>query len=217
MTRKILSLLLFTVGAFFLFMGIRDYLESQVGQSQIADTWRSQPQPGTESQPQPDTKSPPQPETETPRPPAVSLGDALAKLSIPRLNAEYYVVEGAGKKELRRGPGHLRGTAMPGTLGNCIIAGHRDTHFRVLKDLRRGDQIVVQTRDGEFVYKVTGLTIVSPKNTKSLQPSRQAVLHLITCYPFYYVGPAPKRFIVQAELANVESAAQPLEATHHPS
>jgi sortase A len=132
--------------------------------------------------------------------PKVAPGDAVAKLSIPRLDTELYVVEGDHAAELRRGPGHVAGTAMPGQDGNCIIAGHRDTHFRVLKDIRKGDEIVLQTATGQYTYRVKATQVVLPSNTASLRPSKNAELHLVTCYPFYYLGSAPKRFIVEAEL-----------------
>ena len=137
------------------------------------------------------------------------LGAAVAKLIIPRLDAELYVVEGDGARELRRGPGHMAGTPMPGQDGNCIIAGHRDTHFRVLKDIRKGDVIVLETGAGQYTYRVSGTQVVSPSNTASLKPTRDAELHLITCYPFYYLGSAPQRFVVQASL---EEGSQPTAA-----
>jgi sortase A len=111
------------------------------------------------------------------------------------------VVEGDGAGELRRGPGHLIGTAMPGGNGNCVIAGHRDTHFRVLKDIRAGDDIVLQTDRGQFLYRVRHTQVVTPNNTSALRPTATAELNLITCYPFHYVGSAPERFVVEAQLA----------------
>ena len=90
---------------------------------------------------------------------------------------------------------------MPGENGNCVIAGHRDTHFRVLKDIREGDDIILQTSAGQFLYRVKRTRIVSPENTSALAPTKTAELNLITCYPFYYLGSAPKRFIVEAQLA----------------
>jgi sortase A len=123
------------------------------------------------------------------------------------LNAAFYVVEGTDDESLKRGPGHLEGSAMPGGGGNCVIAGHRDTHFRVLKDIRDGDEIVLE-RDGHvYHYRVDGSKIVMPTNTQSLLPTRDAVLHLITCYPFYYLGSAPKRFVVHAALENTSLSA----------
>ncbi len=102
---------------------------------------------------------------------------------------------------------------MPGEDGNCLIAGHRDTHFRVLKDIRKGDEILLQTRTGEYRYRVETTQIVSPKNTASLRPTSDAQLHLITCYPFYYVGSAPKRFIVEAQLEGEPVVAETRPAT----
>jgi sortase A len=81
-----------------------------------------------------------------------------------------------------------------------VIAGHRDTHFRLLKNVRQGDQIEIETAAGAFIYRVSGLSIVTPGNTASLGPSGQPVLNLITCYPFYFAGPAPQRYVVHAAL-----------------
>jgi sortase A len=131
---------------------------------------------------------------------APDLGPAVARLVIPRLDVHLFVVEGTDMQDLRIGPGHMEGTALPGQAGNCVIAGHRDTHFRPLKDLEKGDDIVLQTRYGEYHYKVVKTTVVSPNDTKPLDPTKQPVLHLITCYPFYYIGSAPKRFVVTAQL-----------------
>ena len=131
--------------------------------------------------------------------PKVSMG-AVAKLSIPRLDTALYVVEGTSDRDLKRGPGHLTGSVLPGEDGNCVIAGHRDTHFRVLQNIRDGDEITLE-RDGHvYRYRVDGMEVVTPDNTASLQPADKAVLNLITCYPFHYLGSAPKRFIVHADL-----------------
>lgn len=178
---NLISILLLAGGLYFIVTGAREYLGSKFGQTEIEHQWKQ-----TEAKPVPPEQPP-------------ELGDAVAKLTIPRLDSQLYVVEGTSHADLRDGPGHMEGTAMPGALGNCVIAGHRDTHFRILKDIQKGDQIVLQTRYGKFYYRVTQLSVVSPKNISSLQPSRDKELHLITCYPFYYVGPAPKRFVVQAE------------------
>lgn len=190
---SLLSFLLIAAGSAMLFVGARDWFGARLGQSEAAREFeQEQPIPET-----PATRAAIQPAS-TPR---LEIGDTLAKLRIPRLGTELYVVEGDGAKELRRGPGHLAGSAMPGQDGNCIIAGHRDTHFRVLKDIRAGDDIVLQTPSGEYLYRVKRMQVVSPTNTASLQPTSDAELNLITCYPFYYVGSAPKRFVVEAQLA----------------
>jgi sortase A len=189
--QTLLSILLFAAGAVLLFIGARDYFGSRLGQSEAARDFE-QPVPET-----PATRAAIQPASIH----NVALGDTLAKLEIPRLGAELYVVEGDGARELRRGPGHLAGSAMPGADGNCIIAGHRDTHFRVLKDIKEGDDIVLETQTGKYLYRVKRTHIVTPEDTRSLRPTSTAELNLITCYPFYYVGSAPKRFIVEAQLA----------------
>jgi sortase A len=188
--RWLVSCSLIAGGLALLFLGARDVLESRAGQAEAQREFDS-----IESvKPSPFGSGP-----RVATPPA-QLGAAVAKLIIPRLDTELYVVEGDGARELRRGPGHMAGTPMPGQDGNCIIAGHRDTHFRVLKDIRKGDAIVLETGAGQYTYRVSGTQVVSPANTASLKPTRDAELHLITCYPFYYLGSAPERFVVQARL-----------------
>lgn len=198
--RRVFSYLLISGGALFFFLGGRDLLDSSLGQEEAKSEFQTVPL----SKPSPFTSARHGGLTAIPHSPTPRLGEAIAKLTIPRLATGLYVVEGDGSRQLRRGPGHLSGTAMPGDAGNCIIAGHRDTHFRVLKDIRKGDEIVLQTRDGEYTYRVRTTQIVSPRDTQPLRPTTDAELHLVTCYPFYYVGSAPKRFIVDATL-EVES------------
>jgi sortase A len=200
--KRIASYLFFSAGALLLFWGARDFWESQWGQTTAAREFEQVSEPAGEA-PIPTHAL----ARHAPAEVSTKAGDTLAKLIIPRLDAELYVIEGDGPKELRRGPGHLMGTAMPGGKGNCVIAGHRDTHFRVLKDIKKGDDIVLQTKEGKFLYQVREMKIVSPENTSALQPTRDGELNLITCYPFYYVGSAPKRFIVQARLAGIVSRA----------
>jgi sortase A len=101
----------------------------------------------------------------------------------------------------------MPGSALPGEDGNCVIAGHRDTHFRVLREIRQGDEIDLETPEGRFVYTVDGTQIVRPTDVSILKPSQSGILHLITCYPFYFLGHAPKRFIVDAKLEPPLSAA----------
>jgi len=189
--QTLLSFLLIAAGAALLFVGARDYFGARLGQSAAARDFE-RPIPDTA-----ETRTAVQPAST----PKLALGDTLAKLKIPRLGTELYVVEGDGAPELRRGPGHLAGSAMPGGDGNCIIAGHRDTHFRVLKDIREGDDIVLETQTGQYLYRVKRTHIVTPDDTDSLRPTATPELNLITCYPFYYVGSAPKRFVVEAQLA----------------
>jgi sortase A len=132
----------------------------------------------------------------------VQRGEALARLSIGRLNRHWVVLEGADRGELKRGPGHLIDTALPGSRGNCVIAGHRDTQFRALRNVEIGEEISVERGGRTFLYRVTGTQIVSPNDTSSLEPTPTSTLTLVTCYPFYYVGPAPKRFVIRATLVS---------------
>jgi len=130
--------------------------------------------------------------------PAVAAGGLIGRMEIPRLLLSVVVVEGVDKTSLRRAVGHIPGTALPGEAGNVGLARHRDTFFRPLKDLKIRDEVQFSTLKGTFKYQVVSLRIVEPDTVGVLAPSGENVLTLVTCYPFYYVGPAPKRWIVRA-------------------
>jgi LPXTG-site transpeptidase (sortase) family protein len=133
-------------------------------------------------------------------------------LEIPRLGLSTVVFEGTGQDVLLRGPGHLRGSALPSDTGNMVIAGHRDTFFRPLQDLRRGDEISVQTPKGTRRYQVASTQIVNPDAIEVLNDTPEPVLTLITCYPFRFVGNAPQRFIAKArEIKDSELAGRDLK------
>ena len=126
----------------------------------------------------------------------------LTKLSIPRIQLEDVVLEGATDHSLLLGPAHLSETAVPGTLGNAVIAGHRDTFFRHIHSLRYGDDIYI-LRSGEmFRYVVRSRKVVEPTNISVLRPTKDGELTLITCYPTHAIGPAPQRLIVVAKLVS---------------
>jgi sortase A len=125
-------------------------------------------------------------------------GQPIGRLEIPRLNVSTIVLEGTAPKILRVAAGHIGGTAQPGTAGNVGIAAHRDTFFRALRDVRDKDLILVTTPYGTFRYVVDATEIVNPTDVNVLRPTTDPELTLVTCYPFTYVGPAPKRFIVHA-------------------
>ena len=192
-----ISYLLLAAGTVLVFMGTREVLESYLGQSAAAREFAAAAPSPVTTPSSSHTTTP----VSIPKPRQPQLGQTIAKLTIPRLATQLYVFEGDRPDDLRRGPGHLADSARPGGRGNCIIAGHRDTHFRALKDIRKGDDILLKTSDGQFLYRVTEMSIVSADDTRPLKPTRDAVLNLITCYPFYYVGNAPKRFVVEAHLA----------------
>jgi len=132
-------------------------------------------------------------------PARLSAGGLVGMLDVPRLQLTTPVVEGDDDRTLKRAVGHLPDTPMPWENGNSAMAGHRDGLFRPLKDVKIGDEIRFRTTRDEFRYRVTKTSIVMPDDVSVLQPKSQSSLTLITCYPFYYVGSAPKRFIVQAE------------------
>ena len=134
-------------------------------------------------------------------PPNVAPGGLVGRIDIARLGLSVIVAEGVDKLTLRRAVGHIPGTGMPGEPGNVGLAAHRDTFFRPLQNIRRGDAITLTTLAGEYRYRVVSTKIVSPLDVGVLDPSGSEVLTLVTCYPFYFIGPAPSRFIVRAERA----------------
>jgi sortase A len=146
---------------------------------------------------------------------AVDVGSAIAVLSIPRIDLSAAVLHGSDAQTLRRGPGHLENTAYPGETGNVVIAGHRDSFFRPLRHIRIGDDIYLDTEQGEFHYQVSSLRVVGPRDLSVIAPTDDAMLTLITCYPFRVFGNAPDRFVVRATRV-VASATRPLEARTAP-
>jgi sortase A len=136
--------------------------------------------------------------TGTPTPPAAVNDALIGRIEIPRLGISAVVMEGTDKITLRRAVGHIAGTALPGHPGNVGIAAHRDTFFRPLRNIRRNDLITLTTLLGEYRYRVVSTKVVDPHDIAVLDPSVNEVLTLVTCYPFYFVGPAPSRFIVRA-------------------
>lgn len=130
--------------------------------------------------------------------PQPTHGDMIGRMKIPRLDLSAVVFEGTDSSVLSRGIGHLSRTAMPGAPGNVVFAAHRDTFFRSLKDIREEDEISIETSTGTRRYRVDSTEIVKPTDMDVIRNSKSPTLTLITCYPFYFVGNAPKRFIVHA-------------------
>jgi sortase A len=108
------------------------------------------------------------------------------------------ILEGTTSRILLLGVGHIEGTALPGESGNSAIAGHRDTYFRSLRDIRPTDEIQIQSASGLSRYEIDSLQIVDPDNTGVLAPSAGSAITLVTCYPFRFIGAAPERFVVHA-------------------
>jgi sortase A len=132
--------------------------------------------------------------------PAPTRGTVLAKLTIPSLRLSTTVLEGSDDATLGRGSGHIEDTPLPGEPGNVGIAGHRDTVFRPLKRVKAGDALDVTTADRVYHYTIRKTFIVEPKDVYVLDPTERPTLTLVTCYPFEFIGHAPHRFIVQADL-----------------
>lgn len=126
----------------------------------------------------------------------------LGRIEIDRLKLSAMVREGVDAETLSTSVGHVPSTALPGHSGNFALAAHRDTLFRALKDIKADDLVTFQTQDETFTYKVRHTRIVQPTDVSVLQSDGHEALTLITCYPFYYVGSAPQRFIVQASLVS---------------
>jgi sortase A len=133
---------------------------------------------------------------------------AMALLRIPRIQLEVPILEGTDDLSLNRAVGHIAGTARPGDSGNIGIAGHRDGFFRGLKDVSTGDTIEIMTQRGETTYVIDQITIVNPTDVSVLAPRARSSVTLVTCYPFYFVGSAPQRYIVQASLAGSDAKDQ---------
>lgn len=157
--------------------------------------FKGRPKVETSSVPRKMQPLPPGPVQQEPPPQPDAL---LGRLRIPRLNVAAMVREGADSGTLRKAIGHIPGTALPGKTGNVALAGHRDTFFRALRNIEKDDAIDFETDTGTFRYEVESTKIVSPRDVSVLSASNGRTLTLVTCYPFYYVGSAPKRFIVRA-------------------
>lgn len=133
--------------------------------------------------------------------PPPAIGSALSELSIPRLSLSVMILEGTDARTLRLGVGHIENTALPGEVGNAAIAGHRDTFFRPLRNIRVGDDIFLTTRRAQLHYQVASLDVVRPDDVSVLRPTAESTLTLVTCYPFWVLGHAPDRFVVRATRA----------------
>jgi sortase A len=131
--------------------------------------------------------------------PPIGLDGLIGRMEVQRLGVSVVVMEGTSGKTLRRAVGHITGTGLPGQPGNVGIAGHRDTFFRPLRNIQPDDIITLTTLRGAYRYRVVFTKVVSPDNVAVLNPDGTEILTLVTCYPFYYVGSAPDRFIVRAQ------------------
>ena len=198
--RRVISLALVVIGVVLLGYVAGQYWGMYRSQQNLEVEW--QRQSATVSVPE---KAP---TSSVPGKAPTSSEHMLTRLEIPKIQMDAIVVEGASRRELSEGPGHMRETAQPGENGNAVITAHRDTFFRHIYELNKGDQIQVRRSGRSFTYEVTGKKIVMPEDISVIKSTNDPRLTLITCYPTYYIGPAPKRLVVFSKL--VESDGQPV-------
>lgn len=185
--------------AFFLLAKAHALVGSNVALAQFSSSATALPQAGADRCAEPDTSLWSEGRIQAFRESlSLALDPPLAVLRIPRLGLEAPVLPRSDEASLNRGLGWIKGMTRPGKRGNVGIAGHRDGFFRVLKDVTEGDVIEVETSDGSVEYLVTSTQVIEPEELHVLAPTEDPVLTLVTCYPFYFVGSAPQRFIVRA-------------------
>jgi sortase A len=146
-------------------------------------------------------------------PPVPDAGTMLGRLTAPSVKLSTVVLQGSDDGTLSRGSGHIEDTPFPGQPGNVGIAGHRDTTFRALRNIHIGDPLEYRTADRLYRYRISKTMIVGPDDVYVLDPTPQPALTLVTCYPFEFVGHAPRRFIVRAELISEETRAGKADST----
>lgn len=130
----------------------------------------------------------------------VTIGTFLGTINIPTINKTFNIFEGTESKQLDKGVGHYVKSVMPGLSDNSVLAGHRDTVFAELGKVKLGELINIKVREGSFTYKVSAIRIVDKNDRTVIVPTPEAILTLSTCFPFRYIGNAPKRYIVSAKL-----------------
>jgi len=131
---------------------------------------------------------------------SIRRGDYLGKITIPDLKETLPIYQGTENSQLKMGIGHYEKSVLPGVADNSVLSGHRDSVFSKLGKLKVGEFVTVETVAGKFTYKISGFRIVGANDRTVIVPTKSAVLTLTTCYPFHYIGNAPKRFIVSADL-----------------
>lgn len=191
--RRGLSLILLLFGTGLLLYVVLQYATMYLEQRSLAREWAEQNRPGAIAAP------------------VNALNDGLTKVRIAKISLDAIVVEGISNRQLLLGPGHMPETPLPGEVGNAVITAHRDTFFRHIYELNKGDNIEIRRNGRVYNYKVTGKKVVKPDDLSVLRQTNGKRLTLITCYPTYYIGPAPERLVVFSKLVEVpgdESAAE---------
>jgi len=131
-------------------------------------------------------------------------GEVIGSLSIPALKLKLPIIEGTGADDLKKGVGHVSQSVLPGQQDNCVLSGHRDTVFTGLGRLGVGDRFIASTTAGAFTYQIRRIRIVHKDDTTIIVPTDHAVLTVSTCYPFHFVGAAPDRYVLIADLVTNE-------------
>ena len=181
--RRLLSQLFVIAGLGLLTYVLIEYGSMYAGQKQLQHRWAQQNSSSLASTP------------------AATSDDGLTRISIPRIALDAVIVEGITYRKLAIAPGHIPGTPAPGEVGNAVISAHRDTFFRHIYELKKGDDVIVRRSGKVYTFTVTGKKITDPDDVSVMKPTQDAQLTLITCYPTYYIGPAPERLVIFAKLA----------------
>lgn len=126
--------------------------------------------------------------------------DVIGKLTIDSIKLDVPIIEGVDESSLENGAVHYSESFLPGKKGNCLILGHRDTVFMSLKNIKKGDEINIDTSSEKFTYVVDEVKIIEPDDNIIFKNYEESTLSLLTCYPFYYIGNAPQRFLVVAKI-----------------
>ena len=190
-SRRLVSTSLLVVGGGLLLLAASSYGWMIFRQHQLAFEWQSQMEVRSIST----------------QPLAATDHGGVTLLSIPKIGLHAGILDGTDRKSLLLAPGHLKDTAWPGDSGNAVVAGHRDTFFRHLHELSAGDEIFILRGGQRFRYVVTKKLVVDPDDIGLIEPTSDVRLTLITCYPTYYIGPAPRRLVVISRLQPVSPAA----------
>src|SRR5215470_10027864 len=232
MSRRLISTLLILAGIVVLGIVGYGYFRGYQGQEEGRRAWEqarvASPAPvptlhvPTPAAAAPEAENPGIEGAPTPAPeqgePPYPQGQPVARLRIPAAKMDYVVFGGDDPATLEKGPGHVPGSELPGeqtNRNNCVITGHRDKHFRRLAGVKTGERIELETRKGTLYYRVVSREVVLPNAVRVLQPTEKPRLTLITCYPFNWVGPAPKRLVIVAEPTPEKSASA--GGDRHPS
>lgn len=132
------------------------------------------------------------------------IGEQFANLKIDAVSLEVPILQGEGNAELRKGAGHYVLSLLPGEGGNVVLSGHRETAFYALKDVSLGDQVVVETDYGTYIYQIADIYITTPDDVTPTEPTDKERLTMYTCYPFIKYGPTPERYVVVADLVEIK-------------